>query len=185
VRTRDAFAEVLPAPARQHRGEIRWAGSTEDPVAARLDRDAFVPAQPPFLLLGGPNFESEVAKVYELGYRGQPTPDASFSITALHADYDRLHTQELAPSRTAVVFANGMQGTVRGLEMWGSYQAALWWRLRGGFTRLLQDTQLKPGSTASIDSVNALVGPAHGEFTGEATRTAIARAVFVELLMRF
>lgn len=247
-------AEFLPnlrlawKPADNH---LLWVAASRTVRApSRLDRDAYVPAQPPFQLVGGPNFRSEVAKVYELGYRGQPTPDASFSITALHADYDRLHTLELAPSRTAALFANGMQGTVRGLEMWGSYQAAPWWRLRGGFTRLLQDLQLKPGAAASIESVNAavganpsrqwmlrssfdlprqteldltaryvsalpspfvpsyftvdmrlgwrprpdlevsvtgqnLVGPAHGEFTGETTRTAIARAVFVELLMRF
>ncbi len=247
-------AEFLPnlrlawKPAASH---LLWAAASRTVRApSRLDRDAFVPAQPPFLLLGGPDFKSEVAKVYEVGYRGQPTSDSSLSITAVHADYDRLLTQELAPSRTSVFYGNGMQGTVRGIEMWGSYQAAPWWRLSGGFTRLLQDFELRPDSAASINSVTRVVGanpsrqwmlrssfdlprqmefdltaryvselpspvvpsyftvdmrwswqprpgteisitgqnllgPAHGEFTAEATRTAISRAVFVELLTRF
>ena len=217
---------------------------------SRLDRDTFVPGQPPFLLTGGPDFRSEVANVYELGYRGQPTERASYSVSAFHADYDRLHTQELAPSRTSLFFGNGMQGTVRGLEMWGSYQASPTWRLHGGLTRLWQDFRSKPGSIDTANSVAAteganpsrqwmlrssldlprqmdlditaryvselalplvpsylamdlrwawrprrdvevsitgqnLLGPAHGEFTSESTRTAFSPGVFIELVSRF
>src|SRR5690606_8975039 len=36
---------------------------------SRYDRDVFFPGSPPFLLLGGPNFQSEVAEVVEIGYR--------------------------------------------------------------------------------------------------------------------
>jgi iron complex outermembrane receptor protein len=42
----------------------------------------------------------------------------------------------------------------------------------------------RPDTEVSITGQN-LVGPAHGEFTAESTRTAIARAVFLELLIRF
>jgi iron complex outermembrane recepter protein len=143
--------EFLPSarlawkPATNH---LLWGAASRTVRApSRFDRDIFVPAQAPFLLDGGPDFQSEVAKVYELGYRGQPTPDVSVSVTAFHADYDRLHTQEVSASRTFLFFGNGMQGTVRGLEMWGSYQALPSWRLRAGFTRLLQKLELKPGST--------------------------------------
>ena len=143
--------EFLPSarlawkPATNH---LLWGAASRTVRApSRFDRDIFVPAQAPFLLDGGPDFQSEVAKVYELGYRGQPTPDVSVSVTAFHADYDRLHTQEVSASRTFLFFGNGMQGTVRGLEMWGSYQALPIWRLRAGFTRLLQKFELKPGST--------------------------------------
>jgi len=245
--------EFLPSarlawkPATNH---LLWAAASRTVRApSRFDRDIVVPAQPPFLLVGGPDFQSEVAKVYELGYRGQPTPDASFSVTAFHADYDRLHTQEIAPSRTFFFYGNGMQGRVEGLETWGSYQALPTWRLRAGFTRLWQHLQTKPGSTdttsvaaaegsnpshqwmlrSSFDlprqmeiDINAryvaelalpavpsyfavdmrwgwrprpdlevsitgqnLLGPPHGEFTPESTRTAFARAVYLELLMRF
>src|SRR5690606_2280290 len=39
---------------------------------SRYDRDVFFPGTPPFLVIGGPNFRSEVADVVELGYRAQP-----------------------------------------------------------------------------------------------------------------
>src|SRR2546430_11134098 len=52
---------------------------------ARLDRELFVPGQPPFFLLaGGPDFRSEISKVLELGYRAQPSPPASYSVTRVH-----------------------------------------------------------------------------------------------------
>lgn len=231
--------------------QLLWGAASRTVRApSRLDRDTFVPGQPPFLLTGGPDFRSEVANVYELGYRGQPTERASYSVSAFHADYDRLHTQELAPSRTSLFFGNGMQGTVRGLEMWGSYQASPTWRLHGGLTRLWQDFRLKPGSIDTANSVAAteganpsrqwmlrssldlprqmdlditaryvselalplvpsylamdlrwawrphrdvevsvtgqnLLGPAHGEFTSESTRTAFSPGVFIELVSRF
>ena len=245
--------EFLPSarlawkPATNH---LLWGAASRTVRApSRFDRDIFVPAQPPFLLAGGPDFRSEVAKVYELGYRGQPIPDASFSVTAFHADYDHLHTQEVAASRTFFFFGNGMQGRVQGLEMWGSYQALPTWRVRAGFTRLWQHLETKPGSTDTTSVAGAegsnpshqwmlrssldlprqteldvtaryvselplpnvpgyfaldlrwgwrlrpdvevsitgqnLLGPPHGEFTAEATRTAFSRAVFLEFLIRF
>jgi iron complex outermembrane receptor protein len=40
---------------------------------ARIDRELFVPGiQPHVVLAGGPNFDSEIAHVAELGYRAQP-----------------------------------------------------------------------------------------------------------------
>ena len=152
--------EFLPSarlawkPAANH---LLWAAASRTVRApSRFDRDIFVPAQAPFLLQGGPDFQSEVAKVYELGYRGQPTSDSSVSVTVFHADYDRLHTQEVSASRTFFFFGNGMQGRVRGLEMWGSYQALPGWRLRAGFTRLLQKLELEPGSTDTVSVAGSM-----------------------------
>lgn len=113
---------------------------------SRLDRDAFVPATPPFLLTGGPEVVSEIANVYEIGYRGQPLPWLTLSVTAFHSLYDHLRTQEVAPSRTSLFFANGMSGTTNGVEMWASYQATRRWRLSGGFDGLSEHLELEPGS---------------------------------------
>src|SRR5688572_2887578 len=55
---------------------------------SRLDRDVRfpatpIPAIPPFFLLhGGTEFQSEVANVYEIGYRAQPAPSFIYSVTA-------------------------------------------------------------------------------------------------------
>jgi iron complex outermembrane receptor protein len=47
-----------------------WATASRAVRApARIDRDFFFPGTAPFLIAGGPNFQSEVANVYELGHR--------------------------------------------------------------------------------------------------------------------
>jgi iron complex outermembrane receptor protein len=126
---------------------LLWAAASRTVRApSRLDRDAFVPGSPPFLLTGGPEVVSEIATVYEVGYRGQPAASLSLSVTAFHSLYDHLRTQEVAPSRTSVFFANGMSGTTSGVEMWASYQATRHWRLSGGFNGLAMRLELEPGS---------------------------------------
>lgn len=143
--------EFLPSlrlawkPAPEH---LLW-GAVSRAVRApsRVDRDVYVPAAPPFLLAGGPNVRSEVANVFELGYRGQPTSWLSYSVTAYHSVYDHLRTQEIAPSGTSLFFANQMEGRTTGIEMWGNYQVKDNWRLSAGFSALREQLRLKPGST--------------------------------------
>jgi iron complex outermembrane receptor protein len=135
---------------------LLWAAASRTVRApSRLDRDTFVPGQPPFLLAGGSGVRSETGEVYELGYRGRPTLRTTYSVTAFRANYDHLRTQEIAPSGTFVVFGSGMEGQVRGLEMWGAFQASRHWRLSAGFTRLWQDLRLKPGSNDPVTVANA------------------------------
>jgi iron complex outermembrane receptor protein len=127
---------------------LLWSAASRTVRApSRFDRDVFIPASPPFLLAGGPNVRSEVANVYEIGYRGQPTSRTSYSVTAFHSVFHHLRTQEIAPSGTFFVFANEMEGKSNGIEMWGSYQATEHWRLSGGFSGLSERLRLKPGST--------------------------------------
>jgi iron complex outermembrane receptor protein len=136
--------------------QLLWmAASRTVRAPSRLDHDTFVPGQPPFVLTGGPEVRSEVAKVLELGYRAQPAANLSYSVTAYHADYDHLRTQELAPSQTSVFFGNGMQGRVRGVEAWSSYEVSKAWRLSAGVSRLWQDLQLRPGSNDAVAVRNA------------------------------
>ncbi len=114
---------------------------------SRLDVDSYVPGQPPFLLNGGSQVVSETARVLELGYRGQLSPALSYSVTAFHTDYDHLRTQELAPSHTSVVFASNMEGTIEGVEMWGTFKASEHWRLSAGMGSMRENLWLKPGSS--------------------------------------
>ncbi|HXA15808.1 MAG TPA: TonB-dependent receptor [Thermoanaerobaculia bacterium] len=126
---------------------LLWTAASRTVRApSRFDHDVFVPGNPPFLLTGGAGVISEVANVYELGYRGQPVSSITFSATAFHSLYDHLRTQEIAPSRTSFFFANGMKGTTSGLEIWGSYQASQRWRLSAGFDGLTEHLELRPGS---------------------------------------
>jgi iron complex outermembrane receptor protein len=128
-------------------GQLLWAAASHTVRApSRLDRDTFVPGTPPFLLTGGPAVRSETANVYELGYRGQFRDAVTVSVTAYHAHYDHLRTQEIAPSRQSVFFANGMNGKTSGIELWGAIQASSRWRLSGGFSGLREDLRLEPWS---------------------------------------
>ena len=143
--------------------QLVWAAASRTVRApSRLDRDFYIPGEAPYQLRGGANFDSEVATVAELGYRGQPTPTTSLSATVYHADYDRLRTVQFDPNSNVYVLANGMEGRARGVELWGSFQASAHWRLHAGYSRLWQDLRLKPGSN-DVGTVAATEGasPSH------------------------
>jgi iron complex outermembrane receptor protein len=126
---------------------LLWSAASRTVRApSRLDRDTFVPASPPFLLAGGSAVRSEVAKVYEIGYRGQPAKALSLSVTAYHTLYDHLRSQEIAPSGTSLFFASNMAGKSNGIEAWGTFAAAPSWRLSAGAVFLDQHLHFLPGS---------------------------------------
>ena len=139
-----------------------WASASRTVRApSRLDADAFIPGSAPFLLRGGPRIRSEVATVVELGYRGQPLPNLSYSMTAFHNNYDHLRTQEVDPSGTFVTFGNLMEGKATGIEMWGNYQATPTWRLSAGLMGLHQRMTLKAGSNDVAGTGTAGKDPSH------------------------
>lgn len=141
---------------------LLWGAASRTVRApSRLDRDVFVPDKPPFLLSGGPDVRSEIANVYELGYRGQPNARLSFAATAFHADYDRLRTQERNLSPPTIVFANNMKGKTSGIEMWSTFQATPIWRLSAGYTVQKESLKLKAGSTDQAALRSRDQDPAH------------------------
>jgi len=127
----------------------------------RLDVDAYIPGRPPYLLQGGRAVRAEVAKVFELGYRGQPLPGLSYSATLFHNEYDYLRTQEIDPTYTFLTFGSLMQGHATGIEMWGSYQLTQAWRLSGGLTALHERLRLKAGSNDAAGPGTAGKDPGH------------------------
>src|SRR5712664_2382942 len=128
---------------------------------ARLDRELFVPGQPPFFVLaGGPDFRSEISKVLELGYRAQASRRASYSVTLFHSVNDHLRSLEPGPAG-ALVIGNEMEGKTDGIEAWGSLQAAERWRLSAGLLALHQDLRLKPGSGDTTGVAEAGNDPKH------------------------
>jgi len=147
-------AEAMPSlrlawkPAPEH---LVWAAVSRAVRApSRIDRDLYAPSKPVviggvprYTLAGGPDFASEVAKVYELGYRGQPAATFSYSVTAFYQDYDKLRTVEPGvPAGFNTVFANKASGAAGGIEMWGTWQAARGWRLSAGY--VAQHTRIHP-----------------------------------------
>jgi iron complex outermembrane receptor protein len=131
-----------------------WWTSLSRTVRApsRIDRDLYAPVNPPvvagvprYVIGGGPAFVSEVAKVFEVGYRGQPSERMSYSVTGFVSDYDKLRTLEPQASGTTV-FSNLGRGRVSGIEGWWRWQPVERWRLVGGAVVQHIRTSLLPGS---------------------------------------
>ncbi|MFC5568948.1 TonB-dependent receptor plug domain-containing protein [Lysobacter yangpyeongensis] len=141
---------------------LLWAAASRAVRApSRLDRDAHVPGVPPFLLDGGDPVRSEIAKVYEVGYRGRFGPRVTLSATAFHTDYDDLRTQEIDSSFTFLYFGSGMRGRADGVEAWGTWQASEHWRLSAGFAALDETYRLKPGSNDAQAPAASGNNPSH------------------------
>ncbi|HEU4375778.1 MAG TPA: TonB-dependent receptor [Telluria sp.] len=131
---------------------LLWTGVSRTVRApSRIDRDLFLvdrsgrPGAPRYAIEGGPQFDSETARVLELGYRGQQSGALTYSATLFYSDYDRLRTLEPVAGQGAQ-FRNMGEGTARGLEMWGQWQVRENWRLSGGAVLQRIRTGLLPGS---------------------------------------
>jgi iron complex outermembrane receptor protein len=139
-------------PARHN---LAWAAlSRAVRTPSRLDRDLYSPAQPPYLIAGGPDFRSETADVAEIGYRQQPTARLSWSATAFVQRYRHLRSVEFIDARYLVV-ANRMEGTASGVEAWTTWEVAPQWRITAGGVYLHQRLHLQPGSTDPIGAAAA------------------------------
>ncbi len=121
---------------------------------SRIDREFFSPAESPhFVLAGGPDFESEVSNVAELGYRAHPNARLSYSITGFHHRYDRLRSIE--PTAAGPEFRNRIEGSNTGVGVWGSYRIINALRVTVGGVRQDKELSLEPGS-ADVASLASL-----------------------------
>jgi iron complex outermembrane recepter protein len=142
--------EVLPSARLAWKigeNQLLW-GSLSRAVRApaRFDRDVRFPATPPFLLIGGPNFVSEVANVIEVGYRAQPVEKFNYSVTAFVHLWDRLRSGTSVP----VQLENKIEGEIHGLEAWAEYQPFEFWSLSAGVNLVKEDLRLESGSTDPV-----------------------------------
>jgi iron complex outermembrane recepter protein len=116
---------------------------------SRIDREFFVPGQPPYTFLdGGPNFHSEEELAYELGYRHQ-TRTLAFSVATFYSHYHGLRSLEQAnpPQAFPLIIGNGQDGEAYGAEVTGNYRVTDRWSLRAGYTELRVYIWAVPGST--------------------------------------
>ena len=131
---------------------LTWAAVSRAVRApARLDRDILLPSVAPFVLLGGPTFESEVVRVVEVGQRGFIGRDLNYSVTLYRQQYDRLRSGTLS-SPPPVMLENRIKGHSTGVEAWALWQAAAKWRLSAGMLaqRISLRTDSGPPDPASI-----------------------------------
>lgn len=149
--------EFLPTLRLAHKPSatmMLWSSLSRSVRApSRIDRDFYSPNNPrviggvaQYTIAGGPDFDSEVANVVELGLRSHVGAALSYSVTAFASRYERLRTLEPNPNGPGSVFRNMAEGRTRGIELWGSYQARDDWRLSAGAVLQHVDTSALPGS---------------------------------------
>src|SRR3989441_334748 len=132
------------SPSRTLWGAISRAVRTP----SRIDRELFVPGQPPYFLAGGPNFRSETLLAYELGYRHQQGA-LVLSFATFYNRYHGLRSLEQVnpPKPTPIVIANGQDGESYGGEATASYRITDDWQVHAGYTELRIHIWPNPGST--------------------------------------
>jgi iron complex outermembrane receptor protein len=107
---------------------------------SRVDRDVFTPQ----LNLGGADFDSEVARVFEAGFRSQPATGISYSLAVFHHDFERLRSVDVTAGGLA--FGNSFRGHLNGFEGWGRWRVNDHWRLQAGYVH--QKLRLAPRAGA-------------------------------------
>lgn len=108
--------------------QLLWAAASRVVrTPARVDRDVSSPPLQP-----NPRYGAEVARVFELGWRGQPTAGTTLSATVFHHVFDALRSFDIGPGGIGT-FNDNYRGHLSGFESWGEWQAAPTWRLRAGY----------------------------------------------------
>ena len=146
-------------PAGSH--TIWGAASRAVRTPSRIDRDLFVPAAPPYLLVGGADFESEVLRAFELGYKGRSAKNLTASIATFYNLYDKLRSLEAGPP---FFLANGFKGQTYGIEGEVTCQLSARWRLNPGYTLLRLDLDTTPGSSDTTQKRQEGDSPRHQFF---------------------
>jgi iron complex outermembrane receptor protein len=147
----DPYTGVEPLPSvrlswKVTDSNLLWAAvSRAVRAASRIDRDIFEVVGPVVLLRGG-NFQPEKLIAYELGYRAQPSSNASISISTFYNVYNDLRSAEVLPDRS-IEFGNRMEGDTYGIELWSNYRVNGWWRLAAGASWLHKNLHFEPGSS--------------------------------------
>jgi iron complex outermembrane receptor protein len=131
---------------------LAWTPNDESLVWAAVSRAVRTPNRiereliAPPILLPSPDFQSESLWAFETGYRVQPTPRTSLSVTAYYDAYDDLRTDQFTlPNLFPIVLRNGGVGETYGVEAWATFTPTDWWRLRAGANALHRDYRTKAG----------------------------------------
>lgn len=128
--------------------QLVWAAASRAVRApARLDREI---GNQFGTVVGGPNFQSEVANVFELGYRGRPLNSVTTSVTGFLHQWDRVRSGTAPP----VLIENRIEGPVYGVEVWATWQPVRIWSVHGGVTAFEKDLRLEPGSADPVGAAN-------------------------------
>jgi iron complex outermembrane receptor protein len=138
-------------------GMTLWAAASRAIRAPTpFDRDVVERLGGVDFLIGGPDFQSETLIAYEVGAKVRASPRASFSVSTFYNDYEKLRSIELAPAGFLPLrWGNLLEGHTYGVEAWGDYQVANWWRLSGAVNYLDQKFEFASGASGLLGASQA------------------------------
>ena len=130
---------------------LLWASASRAVRSpSRLDVQLYSPQQPPFFLVGNPDFQSEVVRVYEAGLRAQPTERWSYEVNVYHNYSDNIRTTNLVSvTPLQVTFGNSMTYNATGINAWATYKPLVNWRIQLGFAGLHETYGVMAGALQS------------------------------------
>lgn len=174
--------EILPSARlgwRLPNGDLLWgAASRASRTPNRIERDLTLPG-----LLTGAEFHSETLTAYELGYRANPSPNASFSVSAFYNVYDDLRTVSADPvTFFPLRLTNHGEAETWGVEAWGSYAVTPSWRLSAGLSTLEKDYDPTPTPTDLSGLVS--IGDDPGHQLQLRSQSELGEAVELDLRLR-
>ena len=139
-------------------------------------------ARAPFFIAGGPEFQSEVANVYELGHRAQVGSALSYSATVFRQQYEGLRAG--VPGVVPATVQNLVDGSIDGIEAWGTLQATDRWRVSAGYLALHQHLRFAGGLSPATTSFPGLGNDPRYQWTLRSSLDVGARGEFDVMVRR-
>jgi iron complex outermembrane recepter protein len=180
-----ALPDARVAWALDDANQLWAAGSRAIRSPTPFDVDVVEKVGPTVFLTGNSQFQPEKVWAYEVGYRAQPTPASSLSVSMFYNVYDDLRTIEPDSSTTFIPlhWGNLMAGDTYGLELWGNYQVTDWWRLSPGFSTVHKRLHFEPGASGLLGLAQAGDDAAgHGSLTSSMD---LGRSVTFDASLRY
>jgi iron complex outermembrane receptor protein len=119
------------------------------------------------LFVGNGSFVSETVVALELGYRTRLGADAAASISTFYNRYDDLRSTRTSPPNPfpfPFFFANDLEATTYGAELVADVVLREDWSVRGGYTLVKQDVEVKEGEADFNNALNETADPEHQVF---------------------
>ncbi|MGE0158239.1 MAG: TonB-dependent receptor plug domain-containing protein [Gemmatimonadales bacterium] len=141
-------------------------------MPSRVDRHERLPT-PGFaplvenLLVGNDSFVSETLLALELGYRTRLGANAAAAISTFYNRYDDLRSTSTSPPDPVFqlpfpfYFDNNLEATTYGAELVADVVLREDWSLRGGYTLLHEDVEVKEGQADFNNALNETADPEH------------------------
>jgi iron complex outermembrane receptor protein len=100
---------------------------------------------------GDPDFKPEKVTAYEIGYRGQPAANVSFSASVFYDEYDDLRSIEVTPvTLLPLRWGNLIEGSTYGVEAWANLQVNSWWRISPGYRSVHKRLEFSDGASGIV-----------------------------------